>query len=371
MKGAQHALAAALCLWSLAARAADWDIRRFEGRDYVTLENVANFYDLTSGVQKVANQPEGIRNVKFSLEGARQQVEVTANTREVTINGVKHWLAFPAHREESGTVLVSRLDLAKTFEPALRPQAIGALKPVKMVVLDPGHGGHDKGATNIYGREKDYTLDVCQRAKKKLEARGLKVLMTRTTDVFIPLEKRPRSVNKLTEAIFVSVHFNSSSSNPLASGFEVFSITPRGAPSTDASQLTSRDLRNEPGNAMDTASIALATSIQHAMLGNIPAVDRGVKHQRFAVLRLAQAPAVLVEGGFVSSPSEGRLIAQAAWREKLAGAIVDGIVNYKQLAETKQPPKLLAEYRKGVETSVKLRDDLVPGVPAESESGEN
>jgi N-acetylmuramoyl-L-alanine amidase len=81
------------------------------------------------------------------------------------------------------------------------------------------------------------------------------------------------------------------------------------------------------------------------MLGNIPQVDRGVKRARFAVIRLAQVPAVLIEGGFVSSETEARQIASAAYRQELAESIVTGIESFKTLAEHKIPPKLLAAYR--------------------------
>ncbi len=176
-------------------------------------------------------------------------------------------------------------------------------------------------------------------------AGGIKVLMTRSDDTFIPLEERPAVANNTPHSIFVAVHFNDSGVNPDASGFEIYSITPRGEPSTSDNTISLHDLSQEPGNVTDAQSQALSESIYHSLLGNIPQVDRGIKHARFAVIRLAQVPAVLIEGGFLSSDADARLIATPAYRQQLAEAIVTGIEGFKTLAEHHIPPKLLAAYR--------------------------
>ncbi|MEA3187557.1 MAG: N-acetylmuramoyl-L-alanine amidase, partial [Chthoniobacter sp.] len=316
------------------------------------LDQIAKFYGLPTPVPPVRGilpastaQPSA---KKLRLEAGRRQLEVTLNSREIILNGVKQWLAFPVV-DVNDQLAVSRLDLSKTLEPMLRPELIKDLKPVETVVLDPGHGGHDKGAVSIFGNEKDFALDVCTRARPLLEAKGLKVVMTRASDVFIPLEQRARVANSLPNSIFVAVHFNAAPVNAWASGFEIFSLTPRGAPSMDEGLLSTRDLRDEPGNALDNASTALTSSIYHALLGNIPQADRGIKHQRFAVIRLAKVPSVLIEGGFVTNPSEVRLIAAPAWRQKLAEALVAGIEGYKALAEHHVPPKLVADYQRAMQ----------------------
>lgn len=297
----------------------------------------------------------------MSLIAGERQFEVTLNSREVMINGVKQWLAFAATVQE-GKVLISRLDVSKVVEPALRPELVEGFGPVTTIVLDAGHGGHDKGATSRYGFEKDFALDVAKRAKALLEKRGYKVAMTRTTDVFIPLHERPKMAANLPESLFVSIHFNSSLSNREARGFEIFSMAPRGAPATNDGVFNARDLRAEPGNVKELPSAALAASIYHSLLGQVPMLDRGLKHARFAVLRLATVPAVLVECGFVSNGPESTLIGSPAWREQVAAAIVEGIGEYKSLAERKQAPKTFAEYRKAAPSSVNLRDSSTTGV---------
>jgi N-acetylmuramoyl-L-alanine amidase len=331
------------------ARAGDWDVVTVGGRQYVTVASLARFYDFPQAVPPVSRLPTASPDAPLAkqllLDNGKHQILFTLNSRIAVIDGVNQWLGFPVIAD-GDTLVLSRLDLSKTIEPSLRPQFIAGLGPVDTVVLDPGHGGYDKGAVCIFGNEKDFALDVCFRARKLLQAAGIRVLMTRSDDTFIPLEQRPMVANDTPHSIFVAVHFNDSAENPYASGFEIYSIAPQGEPSTQDNTLALHDLHAEPGNVTDIPSLALSESIYHAMLGNIPQVDRGIKRARFAVLRFAQVPAVLIEGGFVSSDTEARQIATPAYRQELAAAIVTGIEGFKTLAEHNIPPKLLADYRR-------------------------
>ncbi len=350
------------------AVAGDWEVIRHEGRDYVTVASLARFYDFPGDVPPVSQLPADPAQPllkQLSLDNGKHQIQFTLNDRLAIIDGVNQWLGFPV-TADGDRLIISRLDLTKIIEPSLRPELITGLNPVDTVVLDPGHGGHDKGAVCIFGNEKDFALDVCFRARKLLEAEGLKVVMTRSDDTFIPLEQRPTVANVTPNSIFVAMHFNDAG-NPEASGFEIYSITPRGEPSTADNTLALHDLSPEPGNVTDVQSLALSESIYHSLLGNIPQVDRGVKHARFAVIRLAQVPAVLIEGGFVSSSIEAREIATPAYRQQLAEAIVNGIEGFKTLAEHKIPPKLLAAYRHetapGLQTAPIVVTNAAPALP--------
>ena len=129
------------------------------------------------------------------------------------VNGVRNWLCFPVI-EKDGKYLVSRIDLAKTIEPQFRPHLISNLRPLKTVVIDAGHGGVEKGAASSYGNEKEFTLDIAQRLKRMLEAKGLRVVMTRTGDDLVPLPLRARIANATRDSIFVSIHFNATDRNP-------------------------------------------------------------------------------------------------------------------------------------------------------------
>jgi len=102
----------------------------------------------------------------------------------------------------------------------------------------------------------------------------------------------------------------------------------------------------QPGSEVDAQSMALSACIYHSLLGHIPEYDRGIKRARFAVLRLTKVPAVLIEGGFLTERGESKLIANKDWRGKLAAAIGVGIESYQSLGVKKQPPMLVADYRK-------------------------
>lgn len=317
-----------------------WQLVKHEGRDYIPLENIAQFYQFQGNLRAVDH--------RYSLtSGSRATLELTGgDAREVVVNGIKQWLSFPV-LHQGDQVLVSRFDLAKTLDPALRPTAIPEVKPFRTVVLDAGHGGADRGAKSVTGFEKDYTLDVVLDIKKQLETAGFKVKLTREDDTFIPLEARAESANQENDAIFVSVHFNHSDGAGAvnANGLEVYAMTPRGAASTQDTVPMLDVLKELPANPVDNASLALATAVHHSLLGHIPHTDRGVKRARFVVLKLCKLPSVLIEGGFLSNPNESQAINDAKWRHKLAESIVTGIGAYARLAEKKQPPRLLADYR--------------------------
>lgn len=169
------------------------------------------------------------------------------------------------------------------------------------VVLDPGHGGIDSGTRSVSGwDEKKLTLDVAQRVKPLLEAHGYRVVMTRTQDVFVPLGRRTAIANKQPNAIFVSIHFNSSHSSA-AHGIEAYYYN------WSSEQLAERILRQ-------------LSSIRQTR-------KQGVKKAVFFVLHHNQCPATLLELGFVSNPSENSTIQKPTTREALAQAIAQGIAS--------------------------------------------
>ncbi len=317
--------------------AGDWQIIKVNGHDYLTVDNISKFYGLPADVV-----PSGSR---LQTDTANKPLEFISGSREARINGVRSWLCFPVI-EQGGRYLISRTDVAKTIEPLVRPHHVRSIGKVQTVVLDPGHGGYDKGQVSRNGCEKDFALDVARKLRPILQAKGLRVIMTREGDYFVPLEVRAKIANSARNSIFVSIHFNASNDDPNATGFEIFSFTPRGAPSTADSNITSSSFNMQPGCVTDTESLALSACIYHSLLGHIPEYDRGIKRARFAVLRLTKVPAVLIEGGFLTDRGECKLIASKDWRSKLAGAISVGIESYRTLAADKKPPLLVTDYRK-------------------------
>jgi N-acetylmuramoyl-L-alanine amidase len=167
------------------------------------------------------------------------------------------------------------------------------------VVIDAGHGGHDRGG--IPGQriaEKNMTLDVALRLRRVLSHSGYRVVMTRTSDVFVPLATRVAIANSYRNAIFVCIHFNATGRRG-ASGIETY--------------FYGRD------------SLPLASAIHYYVAGGAPSENRGVRRRGFYVLRKTRIPAVLVECGFLTNPTEAAYAQHASYRQKLAEEIAAGV----------------------------------------------
>ena len=167
------------------------------------------------------------------------------------------------------------------------------------VVIDAGHGGHDRGG--IPGQrvaEKDMTLDVALRLRNILSANGYNVVMTRSTDVFVPLGGRVAIANSYRNAIFVCIHFNA---------------TPRSGASGIETYFYSRE------------SLPLASAIHYYVAGGAPSENRGVRRRGYYVLRKTNIPAVLVECGFLTNPTEAAYAQSASYRQRLAEEIAAGV----------------------------------------------
>jgi len=323
------------CLTSFVCLSLAWTARAetLYGQEYVPLDSVASAYGL--GAVKEDGK-------EFTASGGGHSVALLAGSRQCLIDGIRHWLSFPAVAR-GDSVILAKLDVSRILAPAFNPDAVKGLRPVNVVVLDAGHGGYDHGASSSYGFEKDFALDVARRVRKNLEKAGVDVVMTRDSDVFIPLESRPARARKLNNSIFVSIHFNSGDENRAANGLEIFCIPPLGAPPTGQTP-GARDRIREPGHALESNDIVLAETLYNTISGQMTSsFDRGVKRARFAVLREATVPAVLIEGGFLTNSAESARIASAAWRDAYAQAIASGILAYKRLAEQGVKPRTSTE----------------------------
>jgi N-acetylmuramoyl-L-alanine amidase len=325
-----------------------WELRSFDGRDHVSMNEVADFYGL-------AERPGNSPGAK-TFSGNGRELTVATNSRQIVINGIAHWLAFPVEQAD-GKLFLCRLDLGKTLEPAFRPERVAGFPPATTVVLDAGHGGRDNGAHSQYQWEKNFALDVTRRIRNELQKAGVPVVLTRNSDSFVELADRAAVASRLKDAIFVSIHFNATDANRDANGFEIYCVTPRGAPSTAYEQLSERDMVGENGNEHDLHSFALANTIYHSMHGRMKMTDRGVKRARFAVLRQAGVPAVLIEGGFLTNPGDALKIASRPWRDDYAASIARGILEYRNLVAHRIPPRQVDDYRHG-------RGPAAPAAPA-------
>src|SRR5438552_11703315 len=195
-------------------------------------------------------------------------------------------------------------------------------KTFTTVVVDAGHGGKDNGAYRRFGgAEKIATLDVAQRLDRKLRESELNTVMTRSSDVFIPLDQRVEIENSQKNAIFVSIHFNDSRRRGIH-GFETY---------------------YHSGDSFD-----LANRIQSKLMTIPHSANRGVHTANFRVLRFATSPAVLVECGFLSNRSDGSEARSIEYHELLADKNAEAIVEHRygpgvyhdapQVAAQPQPP---------------------------------
>ena len=228
----------------------------------------------------------------------------------------------------------------------------------KTIVIDPGHGGKDPGAFRGNTRkERTIVLSISKKLREVLTQRGYTVLMTRDTNRFIPLRERTAFAIQHKADLFLSIHANGSES-PKARGIETYYLD---VASTDkASELIAARENADSGYSIQELekllkgiiqesksedSRRLAGYVQQALVQATGAIDRGVKHARFVVLIGTNVPAVLIETGFVSNPTEGRKLTTPAYQHKIATAIAEGVDRFLgKTGETsrveKRPPKL-------------------------------
>lgn len=215
----------------------------------------------------------------------------------------------------------SQLNLSK---PQIRPipqkqfiQHSSLIKPPLLVqnfliVIDPGHGGHDVGTQSISKpryQEKSLNLITAQFVRGFLEQLGYKVLMTREDDTFIPLDKRAQMANEQKPTIFVSIHYNSAPSAQ-AQGIEVFFY--------QSKEKKDRTLKSK----------RLAQTILKNVIAHTKANSRGVKQANYVVIKQTDMPAVLIEGGFVTNEAELQNLKDPTYLKRLAWGIVRGIEEY-------------------------------------------
>jgi N-acetylmuramoyl-L-alanine amidase len=306
------------------SHAGDWTVRTIGGRDYLSMENIAEFYGLTD-IRRTQKE--------FVASSRMRSLRAEVNSAEFHINNLKFILSYPTV-EHNGQICVSRMDLVKLIEPVMRPSKIKNAPIIDTVVLDAGHGGHDRGAMSMWGAEKAFSLDVVRRARTLLQAAGYRVVLTRDDDYFVPLEERARIANQHKRAIFISVHFNSGG---FGTGVETYSLAPRGVPSMMADGPRVSDLVECKGNSRDAENMALATASHAALVVKTRMFDRGLKRARFVVIRDITIPGVLLECGFQSNPYDGKMIATPLYRQTLAQAIFAAVGQYR-LAVGAQAP---------------------------------
>lgn len=187
------------------------------------------------------------------------------------------------------------------YVPAPKPAS--SFQGNEVVVIDPGHGGQDPGAIGLGGlREKSIILSIAQKVANFLERQGIKVVMTRADDRFISLQGRVQRAEQVKADILVSIHANSlGGGKSEVSGLETYYFD---------------------------SGYGLAQSIHRSILRRIEISDRGIRRARFYVLRKSSMPSSLVEVGFVTGSRDSQRLADEGYRQRMAEAIAQGIIDY-------------------------------------------
>lgn len=208
----------------------------------------------------------------------------------------------PPPKPQAGKVVTRKKTVPQSPKKPIQPNND------KLIILDAGHGGYDVGARVSACNEKSLALSTTLLTKKYLSDMGYRVILTRSRDIFIPLQKRTNIANQTKSKLFVSIHFNSAK-NTEAKGIEIFYY-------------------NSKDKWRSGSSKKLARIVLNKIITRTGAHDRGVKNGNFHVIRETKMPAILVEGGFITHEGERHNLIDVKYREKLARGIAEGIHNY-------------------------------------------
>jgi N-acetylmuramoyl-L-alanine amidase len=258
------------------------------------------------------------------------------DSRMVEINGINVALSFPV-APDRGTLLIAQLDLNTAIRPLLFPPRFTDPKCITTICLDPGHGGKDTGNHTFWHSEKTYTLALALELRDQLQKAGFNVILTRSKDTYVDLPDRPALANRRGADLFVSLHFNATpTGKDEVEGPQTYCITPVGASSTDA-QGEGANYGPTAANRVEQRSLLLAYQMEKSLVQSLRVPDRGVRRARFAVLRDATMPAILIEGGYMTHPAESKRIYSAVGRSQMAQVMVKGILAYQRLVSPPPP----------------------------------
>lgn len=320
-------------------------VSQINGTDYLPINTLAQRYQITTSWEPATQV--------LQLSSGSVVVRVSPGFSVAVVNGVAQPLGAPVVSHQ-GILWVPAQAAAPwiTVTPAPPPPVPTGRYAIRTVVLDPGHGGRDPGAIGASGvREKQVVLDIARQLRRRLEADGIQVLMTRSDDRFISLKGRAAFANQQKADLFVSIHANASRARN-ASGYEVYYLSEATDDAARALAVAenaslSMDTPNGAGVSEDTEAIVwdlihtenrtesreLASTVCRGMKRSLPAYNRGVKSARFYVLKWTQMPSVLIEVGFVTNRTEGSRLQHNSYRDAVAEGIAHGLLAYRQVYE--------------------------------------
>jgi len=325
------------------------DVRTFGGAEYLPVSKLCRAYNLDCKWDDVVRTS--------TIQGGRGRIVLRCGSRMILVNGSDKTLDRPVIMD-AGTAFVPmsfvRNNLAAVIGE-VRPEMPAAAETpakytIRTIVLDPGHGGNDPGALGGRSRvrEKDMTLGLARSVRDILREKGMRVVMTRESDTFIPLPKRARIANNSGADLFVSLHINASRSRSLK-GFECYFLsnaTDDNARALEAAENATLKLGDEADARMSgqlertlwdmelsenrRESAILAGHICESVKNDIDIGNRGLRTARFYVLKFTRIPAVLVEAGYISNKYDEAKLKDPAFLSEVARAVAGGIMRFKQ-----------------------------------------
>lgn len=269
----------------------------------------------------------GVTPYTVEMESEHGQLTLVTGQQFAKWNGINIGLGYvPGIRQ--GQMVVHSVDVRKNFYP-LSLGVFTVTKTNRVLVLDPGHGGSDPGSLSTgKTHEKQLTLDWALRVEKLLANSSWKVVLTRRDDRDLSLTERVAIADANHADVFISLHFNSLANGADESGIETYCLAPAGVPS-NINRNFEEDLRRVyPNNEFDSENLLFAARLHQSLIKTTGRRDRGVRRARFmTVLREQKRPAVLIEGGFLSNPTEANLIFDPTYRQQMAAAVCNALPN--------------------------------------------
>ncbi len=322
------------------------------GVDYIPATVLASYYRMQWQWEPIAK--------KVELTKGKSSFIFHVGTDLAIVNGRLEKLSSPIVFYEGAVVIPSDFAIKRVAKILGPPEVVTRVPPpliqkyaIRKIVIDAGHGGRDPGAIGRNGlREKDLVLDIAKRIKDELSGNGIDVILTRDRDKFVSLYRRAQIANDNDVDFFVSIHANAARLKG-ANGFEVYYLsdavddTARAVEAAENAFLEFDDssfyFRNTNLEATlwdlvytenREESVELAKYIAKAVDDSTSIRNRGVRSARFYVLKGVRMPSVLVEVGFISNPAEEVDMKQSSYRQAVAYAIAQGILNYKRIYES-------------------------------------
>jgi len=269
-----------------------------------------------------------VKGKQISLRGKFNILEMEGNSHRASFNHVDFWLSGPPARRWGHWTMLQN-DVDKMLTPLLNPSEAVKKEGYCVIVLDPGHGGDDKGANDLRRgiQEKQIVLELAKNVRNILKCYNIDVRLTRWQDINLSLDERFQYAAQVRADLFVSIHLNAAD-NDDPSGVETHILPPAGCPITASPKVNSRDISSYPGNRCDGANMVMGYMLQKSLLKYTRAEDRGVRRSRFQVIKNAPCPAALVECGFISNRKEREKLMNPEYRGRIAKALAEGIIAY-------------------------------------------